>query len=385
MLSREVATNLLNVRTRAHANGTGCVTQLRIKNEDGTIRKSRYWYLLYYVNGRQIRESSKTESKMQAEALLQVRLGEAQMGVRPHQDVKQLKYEDVRDALLAEYENQHRGSLFTAADGHKYIPSIKHLDNFFKRRRCIDINTDLIRKFIAHRRAEGAADPTVRKNLTILRSMLNMARKEGKLRGQDVPHFPMPKDSDPAGQYLEPQKFSELLGHLPENLHPFFTFMYYTGCRVGAVKNIRWTMVNKDCDEIKIPAELMKARTPLTLVLAGAGLEPVSKMLKKMFRLDDDAVFDHTNYRWAWQTACHAVGVGVQSAGRRYKGLRIHDLRCSAAINLVDGGVPEDIAMKIGSWKTREMFSRYNVINTKRIRDAMVRGGEYVRQKMNQA
>ncbi len=36
------------------------------------------------------------------------------------------------------------------------------------------------------RRKAGAKDPTIRKNLVILRSMLNMARKEGKLRSSDI-------------------------------------------------------------------------------------------------------------------------------------------------------------------------------------------------------
>jgi integrase len=194
--------------------------------------------------------------------------------------------------------------------------------------------------------------------------MLNMAKREGKLRQQDVPYFPMPKDSDPAGQYIAPDQFAALLTHLPEDLHAFFTFMYYTGCRVGAVKRITWAMVNRDATEIKIPAELMKARAPLTVVLAGSGLEPVSKMLKKMFRTEDGPVFDFTNYRAEWQKACHKVGLGVRDEKRCFDGIRIHDLRCSAAINLVDAGVSEDTVMKIGGWKTKAMFSRYNVMNT---------------------
>lgn len=365
--------------------GTGCITQLKLKQKDGSIRKSRYWYLLYYVDGRQVRESSKTESKMKAESLLQVRLGETQLGVRPAQDVKAVRYEDVRDAMLAEYENQNRGSLFTAADGHRYVNGVKHLNAFFKGRRVVEITTDMLRKYIAHRRKAGAADPTIRKNLVILRSMMNMARKEGKLRLQDVPHFPMPKDSEPAGRYLEPQKFAELLKHLPENLHPFFTFMYYTGCRIGAAKAITWEMVNRDATEIKIPAELMKARAPLTIVLAGKGLEPVSQILKKMFRQAGAPVFDYTNYRVEWQKACHKVGLGVRDEKRCFNGLRIHDLRCSAAINLVDAGVPEDTVMKIGGWKTKAMFSRYNVMDTRRIRHAMEQGGDYVARKVTES
>ena len=364
-----------------------CVIKLKGKKDPvtGARPESRFWYVLYYIDGRQVRESSKSESKMVAEKLLQIRLGEAHNGMRPAQDVKALRYEDVRDALLTEYANQDRGSLFTKADGTRYIPSVKHLDTFFKARRIVQIDTDMLRKFIAHRKKQGATDPTIRKNLVILRSMLNMAKKEGKLRSQDVPYFPMPKDSDPAGQYIAPDQFTALITHLPKNLHPFFTFMYYTGCRVGAVKQIKWAMVNREATEIKIPAQLMKARAPLTVVLAGKGLEPVAAMLKKMFRADGP-VFDFTNYRVEWQKACHKVGLGVRDEKtRRFDGVRIHDLRCSAAINLVDAGVSEDIVMKIGGWKTKAMFSRYNVMNTERIRAAMVKGADYVERKMKQA
>jgi hypothetical protein len=56
---------------------------------------------------------------------------------------------------------------------------------------------------------------------------------------------------------------------------------YYTGCRLGAAQEIRWPMVSADATEIKIPGALMKAKFPLTIVLAGAGLEAVAKLLKK--------------------------------------------------------------------------------------------------------
>ena len=54
-------------------------------------------------------------------------------------------------------------------------------------------------------------------------------------------------------------------------------------------------------------------------------------------------------------------------------------------MNLVDAGVSEDLVMKIGGWKTREMFSRYNIINTDRIRAAMEQSGAYVAQRMKNA
>jgi hypothetical protein len=55
-------------------------------------------------------------------------------------------------------------------------------------------------------------------------------------------------------------------------------------------------MVNAACTEITLPKEIVKNRTPLTLPLAGVGLEEVSAVLKKVFR-KDGAVFDTTNLR----------------------------------------------------------------------------------------
>jgi hypothetical protein len=145
-------------------------------------------------------------------------------------------------------------------------------------------------------------------------------------------------------------------------------------------------VVNKDCTEIKLPAEIMKAGQPLTIVLAGPGLEQVAALLRKMFRRANEPVFYIANYRVEWQKACHKLKLGNRDDKKRtFRGLRIHDLRCSAAVNLVDAGVPEDVVMKIGGWQTRAMFSRYNVMNTDRVRAAMQQGGEYVASRMRNA
>ena len=142
-------------------------------------------------------------------------------------------------------------------------------------------------------------------------------------------------------------------------------------------------MVSADAKENKIPVHLVKARSSLTDVLAGPGLEPVSKLLKKMFGRNGVRVFDTTNYRYPWHKAAPAPGVGVGDKKRRtYRGVRIHDLRVSAAINISDAGVLGDIIGKISGWKTNATFSRYNVMNTERIREAMEQGGKHVADKI---
>ncbi len=47
----------------------------------------------------------------------------------------------------------------------------------------------------------------------------------------------------------------------------------------------------------------------------------------------------------------------------QYVGLIPHDLRRSAARNLRDSGVPENVVMGVGGWRTPSMFRRYSIVN----------------------
>lgn len=368
------------------ARGTGGLVKLRQRDAQGKVHLSRNWFIFYRIEGKLVREPSHTHVKQEAEKLLQRRMGEMGLGRTPEQAVKDLRYGHIRDAWLARAKEKGSGTLYTRKDGTQTVSGLPNLDAFFKNMRAVNIRIDTIERYKAARRAAGASDPTIRRNLIILRAMFNLARKQGRLEQNHVPYFQMPEDSQPAGQYLAPETFAKLLPLLPVKLHPFFTFMYHTGCRIGAAKQITWSMVNKDCTEIKLPAEIMKAGQPLTIVLAGPGLLKVAALLRKMFRRANEPVFYIADYRVQWQKSCDKLGLGKRDDKKRtYHGLRIHDLRCSAAVNLVDAGVPEDVVMKIGGWQTRAMFSRYNVMNTDRVKAAMEKGGQYVADRMKGA
>jgi len=362
-------------------------------------------YIRYYVdgpNGKRIQKQEPTGSddRAVAEKLLRERLVDTERGAVAPADVNQLRYEDIRDSYFRESPEQ------------KTYPGLKHLDEFFAGMKIPRISTDTLRDFIEERRDEDeAADPTIRRNLVALRAMFNQARKDGKLGQRDVPHFPMPKDSEAAGQYIEPEQFQKILNGLdtvraekiekgdknPPDLKPFFSFMYGTGCRLGALRKITWGMVSGEKrDVINLPASIIKTKKPLMIVLDGKLLAPIAEMIREMAHPknsdgtismggieDSKIVFDSTNFRPEWSKACAKAGVGTYDSKTRTRtGVRIHDCRCSAAINLLDAGVDEGTVLKIGGWKTRAMLDRYNVQNEKRVRKAMQTGGDFVAARM---
>jgi len=144
---------------------------------------------------------------------------------------------------------------------------------------------------------------------------------------------------------------------------------------------------------LNIP-ELLKNDEPLLLALTGDILDPVAnelrarkRELKKEFRgIDSDIIFDSTNFRHEWDKACAKAGVGTRNDKTRTRtGVRIHDCRATAAINLIASDVEEAIALRIGGWKTRAMLDRYvgaGAKNRNKLIETMWKGGKYVNDLM---
>jgi len=100
---------------------------------------------------------------------------------------------------------------------------------------------------------------------------------------------------------------------------------------------------------------------------------------------DEGPVFDTANYKEESARACAKAGLGTydDKAHRKIEGgVRIHDCRCSGAINLLETGIDEGLVLKIGGWKTRTMLDRYNVTSVERLAAALEKGGRYVTDRI---
>ncbi len=347
----------------------------RVFGTGGIFEKkgSRFLYVSYRdVNGKLRQESTKSESLMVAENLLRDRLGKVEQGL-PVAEMKKLKYEDIRKTLVQDYRTRGVKMLEEDKDGNPYVWGFEHLNSFFKNRPVRTITTNLLYEFIEKRQNEGAKNATINRNLSLLRRMMSLARREGKLA--QAPYFPMLKEDNVRKGFLTPAQFSKLRNTMPEHLRPLVTFLYFTGCRVGAALAITWPQIEfeKGRLQLRIEGNQTKNEEPILLPLP-LELNEILKKLPCTGRL-----FDARNLRKSFQAACVKVGLGVETGPKvwQYKGLLLHDFRRSGVRNLIRSGVPRRIAMKISGHLTESTFERYNIVDSTDLHEAMAKVEKY--------
>jgi integrase len=354
----------------------------RVKGEGSLLllKGCSVFYAQFYQNGKQVRLS--TGKRVKQEALVELRrlMGRADQGLTPVTELRKITYGQLRDGLIASYQEKGNRTLYQTADGEETIGGLKALDAFFgyddknPGPPVTAITTDSGRAFAKRQLAAGFSTATINRSLACLRRMLAIAREDGKL--QSVPLIRLLKEPPARRGFVTQKQFDELLAALPTHLRPLIQFLYWCGCRLGEARAIQWEQVNLQERLIRLEPDQTKNETARVIPLPSVVAEELSRIKSKT-----GTVFDDTNLRTEWAKACTAVGLGTMedqesaegNKWSRYSGLIIHDLRRSAIRNMVAAGNPENWCMAISGHKTASVFRRYAIVSTADITTAMQR------------
>jgi len=354
----------------------------RAKGEGHLFRPTgcSVWYVQYYRDGKQIRESTGKRVKQEALVELRRKMGRSEQGLLSDTELRKTRYADLRAGLIANYQEKGNRTLYQTADGEETIGGLKSLDSFFgfsdknPGPTVLDITTDTGRRFAKKQLDAGFSTATINRSLACLRRMLRIAHEDGKI--QTVPIIRLQKEPPARKGFLTPERFEELLGVLPTHLRPLILFLYWCGVRLGEAQAIEWSQVDLQGRLVRLEQDQTKNAVARIVPLPAVLVETLTKADPKTGR-----VFDDSNLRLEWARACSAVGLGKMedreseegNAWKKYSGLIVHDLRRSAVRNLVNAGIPERVAMGISGHKTRSVFDRYHIVSTEDVSNAMQR------------
>ena len=335
------------------------------------------WFSVICVRGKQHEISTGTPDlklakrvhRQKLDELAADRQGLKQFTTPQH---RQLQFASLLDDLVSDYRVRRVKSFGSV------LSHLKPLREHFGDWRALEITYRAIETYITKRRENGKANATINRELELLRRTLRLAHDRQLL--PSIPKVRVLTENNTRQGFFERPDLEAVVAALPDYLRDFTRFAYLTGWRKGEITSLKWTDVDRDAGAIRLRPEAAKTGRGRTVMLEGDLAELVDRRWKArlvekngnvrvaalVFHRDGEPVGD---FRKAWDTACHTAGVPDKL---------FHDLRRTAARNMVRASVPERVAMAVTGHLTRSMFDRYNIVSEDDLRMASQKTTMYV-------
>jgi integrase len=349
---------------------------------------SRFFWYKFHFKGEKVEKSTKVENRREAEniekaAWTQLARGEVGIQDKPKADRRSIG--QLLDALENDFKARKK-------DGTKNLNLIAVVRKDLGDRWADSLTTAAVTEYISSlrkpqkskqkgRRSKSLANSTIKHRLQILASayeLENQAREETKLDPLTVPRFPKLSEDNARSGFLNRSQFDVLYSRLPDGLKDFALFLYITGWRRGAVASLEWSDILDG--NIYLRGVHSKNGKPYYVPILGELVGLVARRREARSITTDSGVLlsslvfhrgdgkQINEFRKSWATACRAAGC---------PGTLVHDMRRSAARNLLRSKVNKDVVKMIGGWKTDSMLSWYNVTSEEDLRDAMEKVTKY--------
>ena len=328
-----------------------------MKGDGRVFKRGQVWWVAYYQDGRENRESSKSGQRKDAVRLLRRRVGEVAAGTARHRPLprrtgtRAVTMNDLFDLA----ESNHKLNNRTSPANGVFLRRLRRRFGGYTAKACDSLT---IASYMANMQRKGRKPETINREIAILRFAFRLARRHELI--DRVPSIKLLPQLAVRNEFFTREEIDALLPYLPEYLRDAVLFGYLVGWRKGEISGLKWTNVNRSAAFIRLTPVQNKARRVRVLTLSGE----LSRLIERRWRARKvgftltELVFHRAgnqlgNFREAWLTACRKAGLGHRL---------FHSLRRSAARNMSLQGIPEKVIMSIMGHNTRVMFDRYNIV-----------------------
>jgi integrase len=337
----------------------------RKRGEGRTFWRGKTLWIAYCVDGRERRESARTDDQHKADKLLARRLFELEEGKVPVSVKERRKSINLLlDALKKHYEAHTR-----SAGGLESV--IKPLREAFGDRRASSITTEDLDDFILSRRKAGDSEATIGARL---RRLVQAYRLQNAVPPPEFPPLPRGRVRD---VLISPGDQRRLVAALEDECYRDMAKFYFaTGWRGSETLKLEWRHVREGT--IRLVEENSKTAEPRDFPIHGAVADILTRRAATR-SLVTPYVFHRrnrqVNYRgWltAWDAAARRAGLGA---------VKPHDARRAFATESVNSGIDPQVVMQLTGHKTPAMLNRYRIVTAETLKRAIERREQYVAER----
>ncbi len=348
---------------------------MRPRGSGSIYRRGAIWWIQISIGkGRVHQESSGSSSREDAVAFLTKRRGKIYEGKLPDRAAKKVTVSDLLESFITDQINNQRRDIYCAK------LRVAALKEEFGSLPAAELSETRIEQFKRDVLTSGRTPGTVNRFLATLRRGFRLGLQQRRIHV--APNIVLLREAPPRAGFFEPEEIENVIRQLPEDLRPVAEFGWLSGWRLREITDLQWNEVDFRAGTIRLRAERSKNGRAREIYFAG--LPRLAELLRERRRRTSllerergaviPLVFHRAGRRImqldkSWREACGKAGL---------PGMHFHDLRRSAARNLVRAGVPETVAMKILGHRTRSIFDRYNITSGRDLEAAMAKLDRYL-------
>lgn len=314
------------------------------QTQEGIYRRpdSRFWWIAATLqNGKRIRQSSGTENREDADALLaKIKLDafrEIHFGLKPHRT-----WQDAVVRYLA---------LKVNLKSYRDVQRIcRLLDPYLGHLTLNQINGDVVWSVVEGQLKKGNTPATVNRYLAIMRNLLKIAHEEWQWL-DSIPKIRLLSGEVERDRWLTREEAERLVTAAPVHLAALIRFALATGCRAREIAGLEWNRV--DLQRRTAWLNRTKNGTPRGVPL---NVDAVA-VLQELEGNHSQFCFTYRGAPIGWDLTNTAWMNAIKKAG--LEDFRFHDLRHTWASWHRQAGTSCDELKDLGGWKSRSMVDRY--------------------------
>lgn len=318
--------------------------------------KSAYWWVRFTIGGQEVRQSTGTKERKQAEEYEHDLRGRYWRAVRLGQEHHTWK--EARERWVRE-----RATKRSLERDERIFAEYAELDAVALR--------DITRETLAELRVgrEGSVSiATANREFALIRAVLARAAMDwGWL--EHAPNVPMTKLDLPDPRWVSRPQFERLLAKLPAHAADMARLAVATGLRRGNITGMTWDRVDLENGFAYVPGSQAKGKRGIPVPLNSEAIAVLARwqaLHEARRHMEPSRQWSEETHRYvfvfrgiapiaqlatrAWREACKSVGLA---------GLRFHDLRHTWASWQAQAGTPAYAIRELGGWSSDAMVKRY--------------------------
>ena len=307
----------------------------------GAYKVKDTWYIDFYADGRRIRK--RVGSRRDAENALAAVKADILRGEYRFKKESRIRFEDFTEKYL-EY-----GKINKKRSWERDRSSIKNMNLHFGGMLFSKIAPLHIEEY-KKKRLEKVQPATVNRELACLRHMFNLSKKWKIVNENPVNEVKFLQERKIEMRILNREEAGRLIDGAVDYLKPIIIIALNTGMRRGEVLGLHWNDIDFDKHYIFIKQTKsgVMRKVPMNSLVAEA--------LRGIERRDSFVFFNTKTNKYlyridrSFKTACRKAGI---------PDLRFHDLRHTAATQMIMGGVDLVTVKEILGHSKIEMTMRY--------------------------